>query len=215
MTHTLHRQGDRESLGDDYVVFAIAAQGINAEGSRDRFRQFAEVVMKYDPVNLGDMATGNRFSVGDPAIMNGFRDNSIVHAVFTDGDTVAQVLRELSELELGPSIVVSGLLDGTAECCHKADIAPHTVEHSLGVWGRTDRLPGAEVLELNTMCGHGMVSFNLIDHLAREVARGMSAERAAEEMARQCHCGVFNPKRGARILTAYAAKIEDADQDTA
>lgn len=213
MTHTLHRQGNPEDLADDFVVFAIAAQGVNARGSSNAFSRFAEIVMKHNPVNFGDMRTGNVFSVGEESVLQGFQDNSIVHAVFTDPETVATVLKELSMADLGPSIVVSGLVDPTTQCCKKAGIEPHTVEHSLGVWGAVDRLPSPEVQELSTMCGHGMIAFGLIEHLARRVKKGLEVEKASQELARQCHCGVFNPVRGARILKAYASKLDDERSD--
>lgn len=205
MTHTLHRKGTSENLKNDYVVFAITAQTVNAKGSAPKFAKFGEIVLKYNPVSFGDMKTGNQFSVGMDEIKKGYRDNSIVHAVFTDPEIVAKVLKELAEADLGISIVVSGLLEGTKECCSKAGIKPHTVEHSLGIHGRTEKLPAEEVLQLSTMCGHGMVAFSLIEFLADKVKQGkMSAEKAAERMAKQCHCGVFNPVRGAEILKLMA-----------
>ncbi|MFZ7101562.1 MAG: hypothetical protein ACOWWO_02755 [Peptococcaceae bacterium] len=207
MTHTLHRRGNYESLTGDYVVFAISAQTVNAKGSAPKFKEFADIVLKYDPVNFGDMKTGNAFSVGTDQVQGNYQDNSIVHAVFTAEETVVKVLDELRKVDLGLSIVVSGLVEHTAGCCSKAGIAAHTVEHSLGVHGRLEYLPAEEVLEINTMCGHGMVAFSLIEHLAGQVARGIiTAEKAAEKLARQCHCGVFNPTRAARILRAMAEK---------
>ncbi|MDI9390457.1 MAG: hypothetical protein QM402_03855, partial [Synergistota bacterium] len=59
MTHTLHRRGSAESLADDFVVFAIAAQGFNAEGAAKKFEKFFDIVKKYNPNNFGDMRTGN------------------------------------------------------------------------------------------------------------------------------------------------------------
>jgi hypothetical protein len=38
MTHTLHRLGAPEDLGDDYVIFAMSAKGINEEGSAPKLR---------------------------------------------------------------------------------------------------------------------------------------------------------------------------------
>jgi hypothetical protein len=48
------------------------------------------------------------------------------------------------------------------ECCHRGGIERHSAEQSLGFWGRVDLLPERDVLAVNTLCGHGMVSFNLI-----------------------------------------------------
>lgn len=130
-----------------------------------------------------------------------YYDNSIVHAVYTDEETVAAVLKELTEANLKLSIVVSGLLEQVAECCHKAGIGPHTVEYSMGIWGQTQRLPEEAVLSISTMCGHGMISFSLIKELANKVERGIiTPKRAAEKLAGLCHCGVFNPDRAARIF---------------
>ena len=209
MSHTLHRYGINEAdLQDDYVVFAIAAQTVNAKGIHPQFREFEKIVMKYNPVNYGDMRTGNKFNVGMETVGSSYHDNSIVHAVFTDEATVTKVLKDLYEANLDLSIVVSGLTDHTAACCHGAGIAPHTVEHSMGIWGKTDRLPSEDVLRVSTMCGHGMLSFNLIKDLAQKVAKKrMTSQQAAEKLAGLCHCGVFNPVRAVRIIDKIAADI--------
>lgn len=208
MSHTLHRKGTEENLKHDYVVFAIAAQSVNAKGSIPKFARFFEMAKKYNPdylSSLGDMKTGNIFHVGLEAIENGFRENSIVHAVFTDSAKVAEFLSDLKEEDLGLSIVVSGLMDQTADCCHKSGIAPHTQEHSMGIWGKTSLLPEDEVLEISTMCGHGMIAFGIIKKQVEMVKAGkISAEKAAESLAKLCHCGVFNPDRAAEIIKLMA-----------
>jgi len=207
MTHSLHRMGTQENLRNDYVVFAIAAQGINSEGAAPKFERFFQIVSRYNPVSMGDMKTGNVFSVGKEAIEKGFKGNSIVHAVFTDEDTVIQVLRELRGAELGPSIVVSGLLHETDRCCREAGLQRHTVEYSLGIWGRTEKLPRREILEITTMCGHGMVAFSLVEKALEDLEAGRTtAARAARELAAQCHCGIFNPARAEALLNALAKK---------
>lgn len=207
MTHTLHRAGTLESLEHDYVVFAMAAQGINRDGAAEKLRKFLEIVLKYNPVNFGDMKTGNAISVGRDKVMAGIQDNSIVHGVFTDADTVARLLNELRDADLGMSVVVSGLLGHVDQCCRDAGLRRHTVEYSLGVWGRTDLLPEREVLEISTMCGHGMVSFNLIRHLAEQVEKGrLTPKAAARELAANCHCGVLNPERAAILLEKMVSK---------
>lgn len=201
MTHTLHRLGNPQSLRRDFVVLAIASQTAGARGSARKFREFADIVLKYNPLNFGDMKSGNMLKMDVDTIHAGYCDNSIVHAVFTDEDTVANVLKELKDADLGLSIVVSGLLDRTATCCNTAGLKPHTVQYSLGIFGQTDLLPQHWILEMSTMCGHGMVSFSLIEELAERVKdRRITTEEAVHELARQCHCGVFNPDRATRIL---------------
>ena len=209
MSHTLHRFGNGAAdMKDDFVVFAIAAQTVNAKGINPQFHEFEKIVMKYNPVNYGDMRQGNKFNIGVEKIGEQYYDNSIVHAVFTEEDTVAKVLKDLADAHLDLSIVVSGLMEATAECCHEAGIAPHTVNHSMGIWGKKELLPSEEVLRVSTMCGHGMISFNLIKDLSNKVAKGvMTSQQAAEKLAALCHCGVFNPVRGARIIEKIAADI--------
>lgn len=201
MTHTLHRSGNPCSLGQDFVIFAIAAQGFNAEGSEPKFKRFAEITLKYDPVNFGDMKQGNKYLVNRDEILKGFKSNSIMHAVFTDKNTMIECLKEISKADIGLSIVVSGLIHDVAEACCQAGIEPHTVEHSLGVHGTTEKLPSQAVLDISTMCGHGMVAFSLIEHLVDKVKTGrVTLMDAADELAKQCVCGVFNPVRAAKII---------------
>ena len=206
MTHTLHRRGSAESLADDLVVFAIAAQGFNAEGAAKKFEKFFEIVKKYNPNNFGDMRTGNSLVAGEDVIRKSFKDNSIVHAVFNDEDTVTKVLKELKDADLGLSIVVSGLVHKTGECCKKVGLEMHTVEKSLGIIGKASRLPDESVLEVTTMCGHGMIAFNLVKKLADDVKKGRtSPDKAAKEIAKQCVCGVVNIPRVERLIKAMAS----------
>lgn len=208
MTHTLHRHGTAQNLENDYVVFAIAAQTVNAKGKAPVFGEFFKIANKYNPVFSGDMKTGNILAVGLEAISQGHRDNSIVHAVYTDKAVVAQVLRELKAADLGLSIVVSGILDHVDQCCAAAGIQRHTIEHSLGIHGNVARLPNDEVLQISTMCGHGMVAFNLINYMAAEIKAGRkTAQEAANELAAQCHCGIVNPVRAAELLELMADQL--------
>ncbi|HEX78354.1 MAG TPA: hypothetical protein G4O03_08135 [Dehalococcoidia bacterium] len=205
MTHTLHRKGTVENLSDDYVLLCIPAKGINEEGSPAKLQEFLRIAWGHNPVNIGSIVLGNMYSAEPETIMANARE--VAHAVFVDPQTVAEVLKELKEAELGMSVVVSGLFKAVSECCHKAGLKRHTVNYSLGIWGKTEKLPSEEVLEVTTMCGHGMVSSSLVNFLAEEVKKGRkSAEDAAKEMAKQCVCGIFNPTRAAKLLTAMAAK---------
>lgn len=208
MTHTLHRQGTVDNLGDDYVILTMSAKGINEEGSAERLREVLRIALRHKPVNMGDMKTGNMLQMDTGQIIERVRDTSIVHAVFFDKETVAEVLREVKVADLGMSVVVSGLFGPVWECCEKAGLkeGPHTVEHSLGVWGRMDLLPEHEVLQISTMCGHGMVSFNLVREAIEDVRRGgVTPEKATERLAEPCVCGIFNPARAAGLLRWVAS----------
>ncbi|MEW6082708.1 MAG: hypothetical protein AB1576_13290 [Bacillota bacterium] len=132
------------------------------------------------------------------------RDSSYPAAVFTDTETLERVLRDLSEADQGMSVVVSGDYRTTLEVAKSVGLKPHTINVSLGIFGRTADLPEPAVLDIATMCGHALVTPMRIHELAKKVARGrLSLEEAGRDLARTCTCGVFNPHRAADILSRY------------
>jgi hypothetical protein len=204
MTNTLHRQGNQEDLKHDYVIFIHTAKGKNREGSAPKIREFMRICLKYHPVNMGDVKQGSihQDDVEIDRLIAGQEDGTVAGAVFTDLETLQKVVEELIRADLGICINISGLLDEVKECCRKAGITRHSAEHSLGIWGAKDRLPEREVMEFNTMCGHGMVSFNLIRKMIEQVRlRRMTPQQAALMMAKCCECGAFNTTRAEALLT--------------
>ena len=97
MTHTLHRRGSEESLSRDYVLLCMAAKDINEDGSEEKMREFLRINLRHDPVNIGDMRTGNMFNASVDEILEKVTSTSIVHGVFSDKDTVVRVLQDLAE----------------------------------------------------------------------------------------------------------------------
>ena len=96
---------------------------------------------------------------------------------------------------------MSGVFEKVGELCRQAGLPMHTVEYSGGVMGRTERLPKGPVLSITTMCGHGLVSANLVKKMATQVKKGKkSLPEAAAELAKPCMCGVFNAQRAERLL---------------
>jgi len=86
-------------------------------------------------------------------------------------------------------------------CCREIGRRRHGVEHSLGIKGATDRLPNRNVLAVGTLCGHGMVSFNLIQRVLQLIKLNkLSPAEGAEMLRRPCVCGAFNPERAREIL---------------
>jgi hypothetical protein len=202
MTHTLHRQGSTESLEKDYVVFAMPSSGLNSEGSKPKLEKVYEILKKYNPVNIGDSKGGSRFSLGsDEAVRRILVENELVHAVYRSREQVIRVLKELKDEDLGLSVTVSGLTEAIHDCCRKVGLTPHTIVMSMGIWGRTDLLPAEKIQKVATMCGHGLVSYNLVRELADEVKKGrMTARKAGEMLAKPCICGIFNPERAAELI---------------
>ena len=117
MSHTLHRRGSPESFKNDFVIFTMAAKGINEVGSNAKLKRFLEILRGFDPINIGDMKTGNCFIVPADTVVDKAQDTSIVHAVFDDRQKFILALKAVKDADLGISIIVSGLLDGVRECC--------------------------------------------------------------------------------------------------
>jgi hypothetical protein len=201
MSHTLHRCGKHDDLKNDFVVFCMSAKTVNAKGSGPKMRKFFEILKKYPAVNFGDVKTGSRFNSEWQTIHDGYKDQSVAHYVFSDAEVVGLILKELKEADLGLSVIVSGVFEKVGELCRQAGLPMHTVEYSGGVMGRTERLPKEPVLSITTMCGHGLVSANLVKKMATQVKKGKkSLPEAAAELAKPCMCGVFNAQRAERLL---------------
>jgi hypothetical protein len=62
-------------------------------------------------------------------------------------------------------------------------------------------------MEIQSMCGHGMVSVDLILDTLDQVKRGaMSLAEASERLFRPCQCGIFNTDRAQKLIEALAEK---------
>ncbi len=207
MTHSLHRRGRPEDLARDYVVTALPAKGINDAGTGEQMRLFYEIVLRHKPVFLGDGGKGNQLTLGLREMVEGVADRTTGHAVFRDAETVAAVIEELVDAGFDRSVVISGLFEKVEECCCRAGIGtPHTLEWSLGTWGRTEKLSSEEDLEITSMCGHALVPASLVHHMVRQIQAGrLTPEAASLKLGHQCPCGIFNVARAAELLSAMAS----------
>ena len=207
MTHTNHRQGTTENLRGDWPVLMMKARGINDQGSSPKLSEFLKISLKYEPVNAGASKIGNVFSVDWQKLIDEISKADEVgaaHVVFDSVDKVAGFLKDIVRADLGLSVVVSGLHAETDRMCREAGTRRHTVQHSLGVWGKTKLLPHPKIMEITTMCGHSAVPPNLVRRMAGAVRSGsLSLEQAAVELAKPCVCGIFNPKRAQALIQEY------------
>jgi len=208
MTHTLHRLSrQRKYLEEDFVVLVMPSKDINHEGSGPKLRRFLDMALEAGAIKIGDCRKGNEYHQGGiDRVLENVEDRAVVHAVFKDMEALKTLLSGLKQADLGMSVVVSGLFDRVEQCCREVGLEKHTVNQSLGRWGRTEKLPPDPILELNTMCGHGMVTVSLIEEVVAEVKGGECApEEGAERLFRPCMCGIFNPHRAAELLKALAS----------
>jgi len=208
MTHSLHRRGTDKDLEEDFVLMFLLSR-IRPQGTYDTMKEIWEVLSHHEHniVNYGNHHPnwdgGSLYNMAD---LKKADDSRMIMAVFRDRKTLTACLQEIKERNFGMSVLVSGLYKETGKTCAELGLKPHSVNLSLGVHGNTARLPDENVLEIHTMCGHAMVSSNLIGHLIREIEGGrMTCREAAKEMARLCDCGIFNPYRAEKILERITA----------
>jgi hypothetical protein len=232
MTNTLHRYSEHyaferlpnpQPVQDDFIVFAMASRGINDDRLVEKYRAFLRLALTHNPVNLGDATKGGmlrpqrdlnpkahwkRKQQPNPdEVIEGIDGHTTVAAVFGDYRDMKAFVDDVRRANLGISVNISAPMEDAERCCHETGTTRHSVEYSLGFCGRVDKLPDATVLELTTMCGHGMIS----GHFARKMIDWAKENRRspmelATTMARFCSCGVFNISRAERILNEARTK---------
>ena len=216
MTNTLHRYGSARSFDDDYIIFAIPSKGKNDDGAIPKLKKFLKICLKHQPSNLGN---GNRGSlapqkgIGPTAhwnrdeepnwesVVEGVNKPGTVSAVFDSAKKALSCLEEVIEADFGLSVNMSTSVENARIAAQECGIARHSVEYALGFHDPHDHLPNSQVLALSTMCGHGMVSFNLAKKMIDMVREGRrSPDEAVSTLVRFCPCGVYNPDRAKRLL---------------
>jgi len=205
MTHSLHRRGTAESLSEDYVMIMLRSIGINDSGYLPKCQEFLRIALRHNPINIGSEMKGSMYEYKPEEIIADAKGDS--HVVFDNPQALTEFLRDLKEADLGLSVVVSGIFENVDECLEKAGLKHHTANFSLGIWGKTEKLPSNDILELTTMCGHGLIATNLVKAMVKEIkADTKTPEEAAKVLAPNCTCGIFNPARAAKLLAKAAGK---------
>ena len=197
MTHTLNRKGlSEERPGEEIVVLCMVTQK-EKELKREAMRQMVKTVMEYKPDNI----IGAPLGLGEEAIIDLCAEAAVVTAVFSEKGDVISLVKDIKEQQLGISVVLSGLFGDVREVCEENNLKEHTYNISLGVFGKTERLPDEKTLEITTQCGHGLISANLVKHVLKKIKKGkMTSEEAAKFLIKPCVCGIGNPKRIANLL---------------
>jgi hypothetical protein len=132
-----------------------------------------------------------------------------VSAIYTDKKDVENVVRDLVKADLGLPITISGIIEDVFDTCKKNGTGPHTVMLSFEPIGRIELLPENEVMEITTMCGHGLISQHLVKHLFKQVhMENMTSEEASFELAKLCVCNSFNHIRANNIINNYISKMK-------
>jgi len=210
LTHTNFREGTLETYKRDYVVLVMPAKGFNnREDIGDKLRDIWRIMYSYKPINGGGVSTGMLLTTPAETIIEKIENKTpMLLGVYSDKDTVNRVIRDIKAADRGISVVVSGLIEDTAEIAKANGLNLHSIEYVLGIHGRRDLLPPEHIREVTTMCGHGLISSHLVAHLLEQVkGKKMGVDDAVTEIGRQCICGIFNTEK-ARFLFERALKAE-------
>jgi len=206
MTHTLHRYGNKDNLKNDFTILAMPAKGINDEGGIEKRKKFYEMAFKYKVDNAGGTDISNlQHSHDKKEFINKIANKSRTCTIcLPDPKDVKSLLIDLKKEDLGLSVVVQGLEEDIQNILHEVELKIDTANHSLGIMGNLDILPSDEILEITTMCGHGLISKNLVRKCIKDISSGkITPEEAANILAEPCHCGIFNKKRAKNLLSKY------------
>ncbi len=206
MTHSLHRRGTYEELKDEYLLLVTIANGVNnSPDAKDKLRRVLDEMWDVGPVNTGSNETGTILSgVSIDEIKQGFTKVPRIRCCFDSKEKIREMLRRLIDMDLGVSVTISGSRKDVEELCQEFGIKPHSVNLSLQVWGRTEKLPEEDVLKFITMCGHGLISRTLVEDTINRVKAGkMTPEQGAVRIGTPCVCGFFNPTRAIALLQKY------------
>ncbi len=202
MTHSLHRIGDEGLLKDEFVLLSSAADGFNVEGAREKLIKIMDIAEEIGPINFGFSKVGCvHTGVTFDYLRSIYTDRSRVRCVFNSKDKIKKLLQRLKEENLGMSITITGLLGELQKIVKEVGITPHSVNLSLGVFGRKDLLPPREILEITTMCGHHLLSPLLVQKVIDDVKKGsLTPQDGAIELAKPCICGFVNHERVEKII---------------
>jgi hypothetical protein len=148
------------------------------------------------------MRTGNIYNTTMDDILSQVHDGTIVQCTFDNREKIVSLLKDLKENRPGISVIISGVTEVVQQCMDEAGLGRiHSLEYSLGTWGQTERLADFQILETTTMCGHAMISADLVRKMVRDVKRGRrTVEDACLELAKCCTCGNYNLTRGMKLF---------------
>ena len=207
MSHTLHRVGPEESFENDFCVVSRPAMGFNDKGAAPKLRKIVKILFEAGVNNSGSLSSKENISTegfDQQKMIDRIEDNSPLNACFSNRGNLVKALKRLKEEDLGISVVVTGLRDKVEDICEEVGLVPHSLDISLGVFGKTELLPDEDTLCISTMCGHAMISAGLVAQIRKSVEDGiLSPGEGAKRLAKPCYCGVFNIQRAEDFLSGW------------
>jgi hypothetical protein len=204
MTHSLHRCGSLQE--QDYVWLLYHVKGVNDDNLTERMRQALAIAEDAGSINWGDVKSGPIVNLSADEVKAKLTDKSRLRGVFASEAQVTQFLSAMKAADLELCVIITGPLQNVYHACRAAGLTPHTINYSIGVFGKKEAIADEQTLAITTMCGHHMIPDRYVARVRSKVRRGKTrAEKAALKMAKMCPCGIFNQQRAAALL---ASEIE-------
>ncbi|MCX8186967.1 MAG: hypothetical protein N3G48_07695 [Sulfolobales archaeon] len=205
MTHTLHRFGKREN---DIPWLITPRVGVNTDNLIEKLEKVIKIIDDSGIKMWGFGASKNTLMTSREKLIKELKEAAEktpkvarLRGVCTSKEQLKQFLKSLKEADLGFSVTISWLIKDAIEVCKELGIKPHSINISLGVWGKKELLADSKILEVTTMCGHGMVSPRSANYVVSEIEKGRMSPRAgAVLLAKQCPCGIFNVEKAESLL---------------
>lgn len=209
MTHSLHRCGNLQE--QDYVWLLYHVKGINDDNLTERMRKALVFAEEAGSINWGDVKSGPIVIIPAEEVKAKLTEKSRLRGVFTSEAQITQFLTRMKAADLGLCVIITGPLQNVQNACHAAGLTPHTINYSIGVFGKKDAIADEETLAITTMCGHHMIPDRYVERARSKVRRGKTrAKKAALKMAKMCPCGIFNQERAEALL---ASEIETSSPE--
>lgn len=213
MTHTLHRFGDRKN---DYPWLITPRIGVNTDNLPEKLKKTIKIIDECNIKMWGFGASKNTFMAPRNVLIEELMQVAEkspgvarLRGVCTTEEQLKQFIKKFKDAEVGLSLTVSGYIEDILKICKELGIKPHSINMSLGIWGKKELLPREEILAITSMCGHGMVSPRFVNYLVDEIKKNkISIKAAAILLAKQCPCGIFNVERAEKLLESLIKKTQ-------
>ncbi len=197
MTHTLNRRGLSEAKPGEEMVVLLMVHQKEKDRKLPGMGPLIDAVLKYKPANIIGLPMG----ISEEQLRELVKGAGIITAVYNNLEDVRNLIADIKAKKLGISMVLSGLFSDVRGLCQANDLKEHTYNLSLGIFGKTKRLPAEKTLEIVTQCGHALISPHLVKDIVKKIKRGkMTLEEGAGILIKPCVCGIGNPQRIEKLL---------------
>lgn len=208
MTHSLHRCGALQEK--DFVWLLYHVTGKNDRNLKERLFEAVEIAEEAGAVNWGDVKSGPIVCTPVEKIRENLTEKSRIRGVFSGQEQTTHFLKRMKEADLELCVIIAGPLSNVLEACEEAGLQPHTINYSLGIFGKKELVAAEDTLAVTAMCGHHMVPDKVVDRMRKRVRKGnITPEKAGLKLAKMCPCGIFNQRRAAELLMLQAEAPEE------